>query len=123
MLNCVFDNFILIILKNLNKYLLFFQKNKNSISEFAINDLREDVIDEIVEDLQALKVIVKQLATIDMDKELNEINYQYVFRSNLVKLIGIYGHLSTEFEDLYNFHSDFIKSLPEGPQDDSELVK
>lgn len=98
------------------------QKNENSI-DFPIMELKEDIIDEIVEDLTQLKKITKELGTLDMDRSLDEINYQYIFRDNLAKLIGIYGHLSSEFEDLYDFHGNFIKSLPEGPQDDSELIK
>lgn len=100
------------------------QKNKSENRvDFPIVELKEDVIDEIIEDLQALKKIIKELETIDMTKKLDEINYQYVFRDNLTKLIGVYGHLSSEFQDLYKLNAQFIQSLPEGPQDDSELIK
>ncbi|WP_314060310.1 hypothetical protein [uncultured Vagococcus sp.] len=97
-------------------------KDENNI-DFPILELKEDVIDEIVEDLKKLKSITKDIATIDMERSLEEINYQYIFRDNLVKLVGVYGHLSSEFEDLYNLNAAFIQSLPEGPKDDSELIK
>ncbi len=97
-------------------------KDENNI-DFPILELKEDIIDEIVEDLKQLKSITKDIATVDMERSLEEINYQYIFRDNLVKLVGVYGRLSSEFEDLYNLNAAFIQNLPEGPKDDSELIK
>lgn len=124
--NDLFKIYEQINMKNGEKIDLSGFKIDNEVSDGekgVVYDFKEDVIDEIAEDLTELKNIVTELKTLNMDRNLNEINYEYIFRGNLAKLIGIYGNLSSEFSDLYDFHGKFIQSLPEGPQDDSELIQ
>lgn len=60
---------------------------------------------------------------IDFSQNIDEMSLLYDFRLNLVKLISVYASLSSDFNELYDFHGEFIKSLPEGTEDDSELIK
>lgn len=111
--------------KNGNKIDLTAFKIDNDVAEgekSIVYDLKEDVIDDIIEELQNMKEIMTELNSIDMSKSIEELNYMYKFKLNMVKLISVYSSLSSDFDDLYEFHSKFVQSLPEGPKDDSELI-
>ncbi|MBP2098624.1 hypothetical protein [Enterococcus rivorum] len=111
--------------KNGNKLNLSSYKVDTDVAEGEKNiaySLKEDVIEEIIEDLEELKAITKDLKSVDTSQAIDEIVSDYQFKSNLVKLIGIYGHLSAQFEDFYDFHVEFLKSLPEMTKEDSERI-
>ncbi|MGG5341552.1 hypothetical protein [Enterococcus sp. AZ192] len=111
--------------KNGNKIDLTAFKIDDDVAEgenAIVSDLKEDVIEDIIEELQNLREIVKELNNVDMSKSLDELNYMHKFKLNIVKLNSVYLSLSNDFDDLYEFHSKFIQSLPEGPKDDSELI-
>ncbi|MTD40257.1 hypothetical protein GIX45_16875 [Erwinia sp. CPCC 100877] len=120
-------------MKNLKQLFEFYQtinqKNngKLNLEDFEIDEdnkvnVEEDIIDNISHDLRELENIINSLGQLKMDKTLDEINYDLVFHDGIARLIGVYADLSSEFTDLYEFHSKFVQSLPEGPKDDSELI-
>ncbi|MBM7687308.1 hypothetical protein BCR24_11430 [Enterococcus ureilyticus] len=111
--------------KNGNKIDLTAFKIDNDVAEgekSIVYDLKEDVIDDIIDELKNMKEIMTELNSIDVTKSMEELNYMYKFKLNMVKLIGIYSSLSSDFDDLYEFHSKFLQSFPEGPKNDSELL-
>lgn len=99
------------------------EKNGNSITNDRIENFKEDVIQNIQSDLEMMSTLIENFKKIDTSKSVEEINYDFSFHDSLARLIGILADLSSEFEDFYDFHGEFIKSLPEGPQDDSELIQ
>jgi hypothetical protein len=120
-------------MKNLEQLFEFYriinQKNdeKLNLEDYEIDDenrvnVKEDIIENIMHDLKELDNIIHSLNQLEMDRTLDEINYDFIFHDGIARLIGVYVDLSSEFTDLCKFHSKFIQSLPEGPQDDSELV-
>jgi len=94
------------------------KKNKKEYtSDFPIKKLKEDVLEEIEDDLKELQQTIATIKSIDVDVDLNVLNSNQMFKEQLIILLGIYGHLNTEFEQLYDFHAQFIKQLPEWDED------
>ncbi|CAD5900216.1 hypothetical protein [Carnobacterium maltaromaticum] len=124
--NDLFKIYEHINIKNGEKIDLSAFKTDNEVADGEkgiVYDFKEDVIDDIIEELQNLKNITNEFKKIDFSQNIDEMSLLYDFRLNLVKLISVYASLSSDFNELYDFHGEFIKSLPEGPEDDSELIK
>ncbi|MDA9470054.1 hypothetical protein [Enterococcus sp. 5H] len=94
------------------------KKNKEEYaSDFPIKILKEDILEEIEDDLKELQQTINKIKSIDVHADLNVLNSNQMFKEQLIMLLGIYGHLNTEFEQLYDLHSQFIKQLPEWTED------
>ncbi|MHC5252737.1 hypothetical protein ACYRFS_09220 [Listeria kieliensis] len=81
-------------------------------------DLKEDVFDNIEENLKQLVTASKELQELDLSKDFTEINHSQLFHRNIAELMGILRRLSVAFEDLADFHELFIQSLPDPAESD-----
>ncbi|WP_208970484.1 hypothetical protein [Listeria valentina] len=116
--------------KNIEKlysfYVLMLSKMGNkkiNLSKFKTEDnidydLKEDVFDNIEENLKQLVKASKELQEIDLSKDFTEINHSQLFHKNIVELMGVLRRLSIAFEDLADFNELFIQSLPDPAESD-----
>ncbi|MHC5278725.1 hypothetical protein ACYRFT_00455 [Listeria kieliensis] len=117
-------------IKNIEKLYSFYTLMLNKMGNKKINlskfktednidyDLKEDVFDNIEEDLNQLMKASKELQEIDLSKDFTEINHSQLFHKNIAELMGILRGLSVAFEDLADFHELFIQSLPDPAESD-----
>ncbi|MGX7150386.1 hypothetical protein [Enterococcus ureasiticus] len=83
---------------------------------------KEDVVEEIQENLKEFKDCIAALRQIDLKDDIHDTVYLYSFVSNMNKLYRIMGNLSISFSDFQDFDIEISKNLPKGPNDDSELI-
>ena len=99
--------------------------SKINVSGNAANDVdysfKEDVVEEIQENLKEFKDCIAALKKIDLKDDIHDTIYLYSFVSNMNKLYRVMRNLSVSFADFQDLDVEISKNLPNGPNDDSEL--
>ena len=83
----------------------------------------EDIIDELKDEFLELKQSIEQLRKIDLETtDINEVVFLNDYVEGIGRLYRVLGELRVTLKDLQDFDLVISKSLPDGPNDDSELV-
>lgn len=116
-------------------FLLLFYKKLNFLNGDKINldkalqsdgleySFEEDIIDELKDEFLELKQSIEQLRKIDLETtDINEIVFLNDYVEGIGRLYRVLGELRVTLKDFQDFDLVISKSLPDGPNDDSELV-
>jgi len=116
-------------------FLLLFYKKLNFLNGDKINldkalqsdgleySFEEDIIDELKDEFLELKQSIEQLRKIDLETtDINEIVFLNDYVEGIGRLYRVLGELRVTLKDFQDFDLVISSSLPDGPNDDSELV-
>ena len=116
-------------------FLLLFYKKLNFLNGDKINldkalqsdgleySFEEDIIDELKDEFLELKQSIEQLRKIDLETtDINEIVFLNDYVEGIGRLYRVLGELRVTLKDFQDFDLVISKSLPDGPNDDSELI-
>lgn len=101
-------------------YNIINQKNNNSLNDEELNTFKLDVLDNIYSDFDKLNSLFIKIKANDLEGTWDEIISNVEFQENITKIVNVLAHIESEFGDFYDFHSKFIKHIPD---DDSDQTK
>lgn len=108
------------LLNNRNGQPLDFSTYK--IDDGISYDFNEDVLEAIMDNLAHLNNSIEELKLLESSQPIEELVRKKLFVRSFVDIARSTSSLSHDFEEFHTMHVDFLRSLPQSPTEDSELV-